>query len=153
MWTLKKHETPQRLSVIMREAWQIKKTERIAFGPALKQAWANARERAGPRLPDPPATLLQFIRGRGGLRPSADLRHVGAPLYVFHRNGLPLDFAARLATDAGYPVHDDANRLLDCIGEETRGRHVLAVHEAPIAAEIAAWRAHHAQLMSDDCPF
>jgi len=154
MWTLTKHENPQRMGDIMREAWRIKKADAIAFGPALKQAWARARERAGPRLPPPPPTLLQFLKGRGGLRPSADLRQVDAPLYILHSNGLPLDFAARLATDAGYPVDDCANRLLECIYEETHGRPVLAAGDHQVAAEIADWHAYHDELMAaDDCPF
>lgn len=153
MWTLTTHEIPQRMSQIMREAWQIKRAEAIAFGPALKAAWARARERAGPKLPRPPATLLQFLHGRGGLRPSPDLKHVGAPLYILHRNGLPTDFAARLATDAGYPVDDCANRLLDCIGEEARGRPVYAPHELHVLADLKAWHAHHDEIMNDEAPF
>lgn len=153
MWTFKRHENPQRMGTIMREAWAIKKASGVTFGAALRKAWAMARERAGARLPEHPPTLLQFLRSIGGLRPCADLRQAGAPLFVLRRNGMPLDYAARRANETGYPVGDCANELLEAIRDECRGRPILSVYDANLVADLAAWRAHHETMMHDEPPF
>lgn len=147
-WTFTRHEQPQRLAAIMRRAWRLyRRRVHSGFGRCLKAAWKAARKAAGNRLPPRPPSLIPFLRGRGGLKPCPEVKHVRAPLVLLSRRGLALDNAARLATDAGYDVRDDANRLLDCLRDEMFGIRQIAAGDIAIERELDDWEAYHADMM------
>ena len=137
MLTFTRHENPQSLADIMRTAWRMAK--RAQFALCLRMAWAMARKAAGARMPEPPPSLSQFVRARGGLRPNTELRTAGIQLHMLSRGGLSLDDMARLATDAGYDVRDCPSELVDMLRDETFGARHYSQGDQSAAHDYEAW--------------
>lgn len=105
--------------------------------------------------PSGPLSLLQTIALRGGLKPDAELRHMGMSSKnrvlipgVGHRSvirgaGMSMDELAEVMEEAGFlpPTGPNAeadsglhNRIRAMIDDELRGRRVMPIHEAGEAA-------------------
>jgi len=130
---------PQSLQDIARQANRIAQQTGTTRKAAFRRAWRAAKERAGPRIPDLPPRLSQFLYHAGRLRPCSELRAIDLPLYMLRLDGLTLDYAARIATEAGYDIKDDANELVDCLSDEAMGIAHYAVPDLGLVEERTAW--------------
>ena len=100
-------------------------------------------------------SLSEFIRDRGGLRPSGETKNMdeaGARLpgqrNISQPDGMPLDMALEAAAEAGYFPGQDWQQmydsdLLDALGEDLRGNKIFSSHNAndATANELRAIRA------------
>lgn len=155
-YTFTRHENPQSMASIMRTAWAIRRHTKAAMGDCMRAAWQIARELAGDRIPPEPKNLSQYLHKLGGLKPCSDLKLIGVPLMLLNRNGLALDYAARLATDDGFDIGDDPETLIDCIRDEISGTRHYAAGDYRHAIDAAIWQTHHEHIIDPnlaDIPF
>ncbi len=94
-------------------------------------------------MPEKPQNLTQYLHSLGGLIPCSELKAIEAPLVILNRNGLPLDYAARLASVDGFAIGEDLDALIDCIGDEMFGERHYAANDAGTALDSDAWQDWH----------